>query len=251
MRTRASNRDRVFHFSNPNRQHAGKATGVSGESFNARVINVNGWEVCDFRFTRPNIAVNIYGPSLADDGDILSFSSGVSNVSGQVTYRWEANIGGGYYTAGISPFLSFTMPADIDLNIRLTVTDSEGRTDTDTHFVRNSFLNGGPCTICPDSTAFDFSLEDIQIDKIEKAQPLLYPNPSSDFVEIAFEDDISGFERMQIIDLRGSVKSEFLLRTMGLASNVLTLDVSNLQQATYIIKLIGDGLNKSFRFIKE
>ena len=229
MRTQAANRSRVLHFSNPNKKHAGKATGENGKSFNARVINTNGRQVCDFRYTRPDVVVKIYGGSgLANDGDRLSFSSSVTNASNPITYRWQANTGRGYYNVGFSHSLSLIMPTDRDLYVRLVVTDKEGRTDTDVGFVRNSHLDGGggnggsrngggresggggrPCTACPDSIVFDLSTEEVQTEILDDTPFLLYPNPSSDFIEIAFRDNLSDFENAQIINLSGAVKSEF------------------------------------------
>ncbi len=54
MRTRELGRDRVLYFSNPYVAHEGEATGVLGTSFNAKLLNVNGYIVEDFRFTQLN-----------------------------------------------------------------------------------------------------------------------------------------------------------------------------------------------------
>ena len=271
MRTREANRSRVLHFSNPNKKHAGKATGESGKSFNARVINTNGWQVCDFRYTRPDVVVKIYANSgLANDGDRLSFSSSVTNASNPIIYRWQANTGRGYYNVGSSHSLSLIMPTDKDLYVRLVVTDKEGRTDTDVGFVRNSHLDGGggnggsrngggresggggrPCTACPDSIVFDLSTEEVQTEILDDTLFLLYPNPSSDFIEIAFRDNLSDFESAQIINLSGALLSEFLLNDQDRESSVLTIDISSLRQATYLIKLTGQDRTRFFKFIKK
>ncbi|MCH7523983.1 MAG: hypothetical protein IIC74_02970 [Bacteroidetes bacterium] len=106
MRTSASGRTRVLHFSNPKKTHEGKATGVSNISFNARVINVNGQIVEDFRYTQPSLTTSIYGPASANDGDALFFSSGTSNGQPPYTYIWEADTGSGYFTVGYTSTLN-------------------------------------------------------------------------------------------------------------------------------------------------
>lgn len=251
MHTFVANRERVLHFSNPNRNHAGKATGVSGESYNARVISTNGSQVEDFRYTRPNVAVNIYGVGMANDGDPVNLTSSVSNVSGSVSYQWRLDMGGGFYTAGVSSTLNFTMPTDEDVDVRLTVTDSEGRTDTDIHFVRNSFLNGGPCTICPDSTTYDFAEVSGEMNELEEAESLLYPNPTSDFIELIIEERMSSeSDRIQIIDLKGAIQSQRTITLAEANKGSIIENVTGLREGIYLVKYIGEHHKQTFRFVK-
>ena len=140
MRTQEDERDRVLHFSNPDIPHEGKATGVTGASFNTRVINLNGQVVCDFRLTQPNLGASIFGPGSANDGDALAFSGSASNGQAPYTYRWEVNTGGGYYTASTASTLNYTMPVGKDLEVSLTITDANGQQATDYQFVMNLFF---------------------------------------------------------------------------------------------------------------
>ena len=151
MRTYEGIRTRVLHFSNPHINHASKPTGEVGVAFNANVINQGGQVVCDYRINPPNVA--IYGPADAESGDVVSFLSGVNQGNAPYHYQWEVNSGTGFYHAGNLTFLDVTMPPN-DLEVKLTVTDANGRVNSDTHFVMNTFYGGG-CVICPDRIGED------------------------------------------------------------------------------------------------
>ncbi len=252
MRTFHADMERVLYFSNPGVTHEGEPTGVTGTSFNARVINVNGHIVEDFRFAQPDFTVSIFGPGSANEGDALYFTSSVSNGQAPYTYQWQANTGSGFYTVGAGSTLNFTMPAD-DLDIRLTVTDANTQQDTDFHSVMNLYLGGGGCTVCPDSTALDLSGSEKTLDEqvagLEKA--MLYPNPSSDRIQLAFKEGLSQFDYLQIVDSKGEVRNEIRLQPENRSTGQLTMDISGLKQGTYIIKLLGKDAVSSFRFIKE
>ena len=249
MRTQQQGRTRVAHFSNPFRTHQGQATGVNGTSHNTRVINVNGRIVCDFRINPP--AVNIYGSGLANGGDRLTFTSSVSQGRTPYTYRWQADRGGGFYTASTSSSLSITMPQNDDLNLRLTVTDADSRVNTDTHFTRNSFLNGGGCTICPDSSLFDTVSEEEVLEQELPDEMLVYPNPTVNELQIVLGEDYESYNKWQIVDLQGKLIMEATIDEVETESRQITINIKGLSASTYILNLLGTGEARSIRFIKD
>ncbi len=251
MRTLDQGRTRVLHFSNPSVNHEGRATGVTGEAFNAKTLNFNGWVLQDFRFSTPAMVVNIQGPGSANNGDPLFFTSSVYNAQNPVSLTWQANIGGGYFNAGSSSTLSMTMPTDNDLELILTAVDGNSQQASDYAFVRNNFLGGG-CTICPDSTLNDAISSKNTINDINVFNGInVYPNPASDRLTIQLSDGIYKEERFQIIDSNGLTISENIFIAKGEKQNSTTLDISELKKGLYFLKYSSGNSNKTIRFIKK
>jgi len=245
MRVIESGRERVLYFSNPYRTHKGEATGVLNTRFNARVINVNGQIVEDFRYTQPDFTVSISGPGSANDGDALSFFSSTYNGPPPYTYTWKADIGNGYFTVGSSSTLNYTMPTDKDLNISLTVTDGNNQQATDGTFVRNLFLDGGPCTECPDN--LDSFIEETTI---ASEQILLYPNPTFNLLKIILPTSfVESSFTFQIADLKGAIISE--KSNIRNKQQLQTIDVSMLKQGMYVLRVTGNGTIQTIKFIKK
>lgn len=242
MRKQEPGRDRVLNFSNPFRTHTGEATGVLGTNFNARVINVNGHIVEDFRFTQPDFTVYITGSGSANNGDLLSFFSNTYNGQAPYAYQWKVDIGSGYFTVGSSSALNYSMPTDIDLNIKLIVVDANGEQAIDYHFVKNLFLEGGPCTECPDNTLDSF---------IEQTNKLLiFPNPSSNLLKIMLPTSfVESNVTLQIIDLNGEVL--FKKNNMRNKQKLQTIDVSKFKQGIYLLKVAVNNTVKIIKFIKK
>ncbi|MEQ9467630.1 MAG: zinc-dependent metalloprotease [Ekhidna sp.] len=246
MRTQEQGRERVLHFSNPQVSHQGQSTGALGTAFNTRVHNTNGPTVAGFRFTQPDLLATIYGPDAADGGTILNFTSLVQNATGNVSYKWDVSVGGAYFQVSTASSLAYTMPNGNDLDVRLRVIDGDNEQYTDHHFVLNPDEGDiiSPCDPhCADSTLFDtngFSID----------ESLIYPNPSSDIVEIHLtKEDQSEIEKIEVIDLKGGLV--FKQKITGRSSNRITLDVSSLKAGNYIIRLSGRGGSTNYRFIKE
>lgn len=245
MRVRESGRERVLYFSNPYRTHKGEATGVLNTRFNARVLNVNGQIVEDFRYTQPDFTVSISGPGSANDGDALSFFSSTYNGQPPYTYTWKADIGNGYFTVGSSSTLNYTMPTDKDLDISLTVTDGNGQQATDYTFVRNLFLDGGPCTECPDNLDSFVEGTNIISDQI-----LLFPNPTSNLLKIMLPTSfVESSFTFQITDLKGTIISE--KSNIRNKQQLQTIDLSKLKQGMYVLRVTGNGTKQTIKFIKK
>jgi len=253
MGTPDNNRERVLHFSNPSVTHQNKATGVVGISFNVKTINNNGHILEDFRFTQPNFSVTIYGPSTANNGDGLSFSAATTNGQSPYTYQWRVNTGTGYYTVGSAPNLSFTMPTDQDLEVVLNMSDGSSQTASDYHFVRNSFLDGGPCTVCPDSTLMDFNnRSDLATENnFEENELIVFPNPTSYL--LSYQLPLS--ERatlVRVVDFEGNIIVESTFSSIDPSNSKQTLNTSNLKSGIYLLKISNlSGFEKTIKFIKN
>jgi hypothetical protein len=242
---------RVTHFSNPSVNYNGHATGITGESFNAKTLNFNGWVLQDFRYSTPDLEAYIQGPGSANNGDQLEFTSSVHNGQSPYSYVWQANIGGGYYTAGYSSSLNMTMPTDNDLELTLTVTDGSSQQASDYTFVRNNFLGGG-CTVCPDSTMNDVIAVDSEADeKPELNRINVYPNPASDKLTIRWNDGLSSDSKFQIVDNNGLVVSEIQWFFSLEGQNYKTLDISGLKRGVYYLKSSDGNSYNTVRFIKK
>jgi hypothetical protein len=251
MRTLQKGRTRVLHFSNPGVNHEGQATGVTGESFNSKTINFNGWILQDFRFSTPALVVDIQGPGSADNGDPLYFTSSVYNGQNPYSYVWQADIGWGYYTAGTSSTLNITMPTDNDLELILTVTDGNSLQASDYTFVRNNFLGGG-CTICPDSTTNDAISTENEISNTTDAKIIsVFPNPASEILTVSWSGALPNDSKYQILDSNGLVISEIQSPHSGEEINVSSIDISGLRKGIYFLKSTNGNSFKTVRFIKK
>lgn len=234
---------RVLHFSNPYRQHEGENTGTLSYNFNARVINVNGSIVEDFRFAGPNInmSVSILGPSSAEDYDPLSFTGTVSNGQSPYTYLWEIDTGSGYTQAGTASSFNTTMPLDDDLNVRFTATGSNGVSASKTRFVRNLNENGGCGDECPD-------LNDTA--NVVDQKIAMSPNPVMDILILQAPD------QLKLIDIYNSV-GNLLYSTERVDTAIpsqteYSIDVSSYPAGLYILKTTSQkGQTSSFKFIKK
>ncbi len=143
------------------------------------------------------------------------------------------------------------MPTDKDLHVRLRVSASDGQVATDYQLVINSFFNGGPCFVCPNSITDDLLRQETDEEEIELAQSLVFPNPSSGTLHLVLQDSLSDYDLVEIIDLGGATQRKIILEAEDQTSHYLELDVSDLKPAAYILKLIGKNNNQSFTFVKQ
>lgn len=92
----------------------------------------------------------------------------------------------------------------------------------------------------------------LSVDDIEKpiVQLSLYPNPTSDFLNIYFNDPaFSGNALMQVYDLRGKLMREW---SVTMSDITFMYDVSMLNSGTYILKVTEQGVEKTaVRFVVE
>jgi hypothetical protein len=199
------------------------------------------------------MSVYIYGAAMADDGDPLIFTYSISNGQSPASYQWEVDIGGGYYSTSTSSSLNFTMPTDQDLDVKLTVTGSDGQVATDYHFVMNSFLDGGPCTICPDSTTFDIALDGLEVLPngflIEQA----YPNPFNPSTTIPFKLSEPAKVKIEIFDVTGRLVSVLTNQNYEVGRHSIQFNASEtLASGIYLVRseILGQVTTQSITLIK-
>lgn len=245
-----TNRTRLLYFSNPYISHNGNPTGVLGQSFNARVINVNGWIVQDFRQSGPAFSTTISGPGSANGGDILSFFANPINGQSPYSYQWQVNTGSGYYVAGSSYNLNIVMPNDNDMEVFLTVTDANNQQATAYNFVHNTSLGGG-CTVCQDEGIQDSIPEEVinQLNDVESL--LIYPNPSSSQLNLIHKTQSNQVTKVQIMHPSGRVIYQTELYSNYLGVAVDSIDISHLKSGTYYLKYFKSNIVKTLRFVKN
>ena len=243
-------RTREVYYSNPNVNYNGHLTGVVGDSFNARVLNVNSYTVQDFRVSPDAFATNILGSRSANGGVNLTYSADLYNGQAPYTYSWQANKGTGYYNAGTFSALNITMPSDHNLEIKLTVTDANGQLASDYVFVQNLYLDGG-CTQCPDTKPNDVMV--LSDTMLQQEQGItLYPNPSGDKITFEVTTDVNKPTLVQIFD--GNSLNVFQLEIPSTEKQEIvtrTIDIQSLQKGIYFIRYSNSSKSKTYRFVKQ
>lgn len=78
----------------------------------------------------------------------------------------------------------------------------------------------------------------------------LYPNPVKENLSVQFNSKKDRTVSVKIIDASGKTQSRFDLKlTKGLNTN--SISVANLAPGTYLLQVMGEGDNSTFKFIKE
>ena len=175
MSTFPPNDTRIPHFSNPAITFNGVPTGTTTRD-NARQIEEFGaCLVADYRNFAGPVDVSITGFNRVNTGQTASWCTAVSGCDDIDDFAWEVSFNGFTYT----PFFggscaSYTAPSsgEDDFWLRVTVTCSDGRTDTNTFYVSISEGSGGGGPI-PDTQ----NNVNIVSDEIFTMPPSLYPNP--------------------------------------------------------------------------
>jgi hypothetical protein len=249
MRRLEEGRTRIMYFSNPGINYDGSATGVTGESFNAKTLNFNGWVLQGFRYSTPLLVADIQGPGSANNDDVLTFDAMVYNGQNPYSYVWQANTGGGFYNVGYQNTLYMTMPTNTDLEISLTVNHGNNAYASDYSIVKNNFLGGG-CTTCPDSIASD-RLESIpRQSELELSSISVYPNPAFDKLTV-LQKKLTKNSKFQILDNNGSPINELEPLLVENGENLITLDISQLKKGIYFLKAFEGNSFSTVRFIKK
>lgn len=76
---------------------------------------------------------------------------------------------------------------------------------------------------------------------------LAYPNPTSDFLHIIVESDITGDLYYQLLDMHGQ-----LLQSKKITDKLTTIIMQNLIQSTYLVTVIqGNKKLKTFKIIRK
>ncbi|MBI1185339.1 T9SS type A sorting domain-containing protein [bacterium] len=86
------------------------------------------------------------------------------------------------------------------------------------------------------------------IKEMPKASVTLYPNPAKSNVNIEFESAPKSNVQVRVFNLVGQEQREIQVSRMG---KILTVDVKDLSNGTYIIQFIADGKMTTQRFTKR
>ena len=75
----------------------------------------------------------------------------------------------------------------------------------------------------------------------------IFPNPTTDFLNINSEISLPLHTKISVYDLNGKI-----VLKQGIKENKkITINVCNLQSGVYILELQGENLSKSYKFIKN
>lgn len=125
-----------------------------------------------------------------------------------------------------------------------TVSYSVGQVSYSTHTGTNGSVAEGVQQ--PYEISVVIGIEELGI----SLQIIAYPNPVSDHLILKFSDDISiGKDRWRasLYDMKGSI-----IKQQILVSNETTIDMADMQSATYVLKVINDNNEvKTFKIIKN
>lgn len=188
----------------------------------------------------PPISVNIVGPSSGYNYGTYTWNSSV--VGGQTpyaSYQWEYSYNGSTYY-GLSTNASFTgqLPINQNLYLRLTVTDSNGDPDTDTHFVfnRSTIPRGGG------RFPFFTALEN-------NGSIQLYPNPAVESVRIDLPEVM---EYADIDFLFMNMHGQEIQVNPTLSSHELIFDTRKLSPGMYMLmEISGEQKQIIGKFVKK
>ena len=88
--------------------------------------------------------------------------------------------------------------------------------------------------------------------ELQLNQLQLFPNPSSNQLQIILPDNAASNIKLQIIDLNGAIIMEKTINgSMEAKQQLQTIDITGLKQGMYLVKVISNGTTQSMRFIKE
>jgi len=84
-----------------------------------------------------------------------------------------------------------------------------------------------------------------------KADLLIYPNPVSDFGTIAFDLENTSDVTIQVYSLSGKIVQELNEKGLSKGANRVSINTFELPKGTYIVRLLGDNLSKTTKFVKH
>ena len=87
---------------------------------------------------------------------------------------------------------------------------------------------------CSDTAYFEVTVDNAAIDEIENLSWSVYPNPSSDFIQIEFNHGAAGL--MNLIDGAGR-----LIQQIAISNQSLSMDISTLASGAYQLEWINNS----------
>ncbi len=234
--------DMISHYSNPNVNFEGVATGIVGTRDNASVMRGYGCTAANHSTLFDDaFFVNINGPYYGCPNSYQTFSANVTgNGLGTLTYEWRMAIGGVNYGPIFSTnsFVTIQLPSTPNqmVSLKLTVTSSIQGTKSATNYVGVTNCGG----LKPDKPTGG-------TDKI--ASISAYPNPSQGSVQfeiIANEDVQNG--RLSILDQYGKVIRNIQIEAIGKASTMNLNGIEGLPTGLYSFVLNFGSDTKAGKF---
>lgn len=187
--------------------------------------------------------------SMTNDGDIISFDSsglndrrfiGVGSMPPTDTQDWTIvsnNTAGGERTLIVTRGLSGSDTTDYtfdpaDTNILLVWARGNGTLDFSNHGSGNRGATMAGFTLGVNDLAFAETVS-------------LYPNPTSDMVNLSFDNNISNGE----ITLFSAIGQTVM--TKAISSQEATLDISGINAGIYVLRITSDNGVATKRIIKQ
>ncbi|MFT4662068.1 MAG: hypothetical protein ACI8XB_002356 [Patiriisocius sp.] len=177
----------------------------------------------------PNYYSSVTG-ALHNDGVTISKVAGVPVATSMYTGMWDTtiNIIGydwktfnfGTFSYDIVDSLSYFVQTENNDIWKLVFTDFEGSTNGNIHFTTEQIEYAG-------------------VPVYEGANLEVYPNPATNLLHIKYAHDV---ERINITDMNGQLVLEN-------SKNISSIDISNLQEGIYLLKVVGQSGQSSVKRI--
>ena len=226
-----NDRSRIQHFSNPDVDYNGKATGTSSSNDNARKLDEEGCTVENFRpytYPPPIPTVYITGPLTGNNSGTYTWTANGNGGIAPYTYEWFFSLDGtNYYSVGHGPTITAQLPYDNDLYIKVILTDANQEQATDFYYVYNMDAGGGHGATPLGTT-----------DDQQQVSPLIvtsiYPVPANKKVNLQVFSNESSNCSIKITDLMG--KEVYFSNTfIDSGYQKLQINTSVLKDGIYIL----------------
>ncbi|MFT6338748.1 MAG: hypothetical protein ACJATI_005525 [Halioglobus sp.] len=240
---------RIMHFSNPDVKFKGKKTGVVDSRDNEDQITAEGCNISAYKTFTPPMNVTISGLTYGTPADgPYTWCVDVTSCDDVENIVWEYSVNGfDFYQVLNVNNLCWTgnIPQQNNLTFRVTVTCSDGETDTAWFWVRNDDkVLCDPKVIGEDTPSTRRNGEG----KVQEIS--VFPNPTADIINIGFNSEDTKSRMITIRNIEGLIVSKFTLDQVILGNNKAKYDISNLTGGYYMLNINGGQDLKTKSFIK-
>jgi len=226
--------NRIPYFSNPDVTYNGNPTGKSTNNV-AQKLRDTASRIANFRDSNRLSTIILGGTTASCAGDPLTFLANSYGGNGSFLYQWETSYNGISYSAtGSASSYATTMPPDLDLYIKLTVT-SGVQQKTDFEYVEN--LGDSPyCGLHKARKEREILTHE---DRLPTAFTLneAYPNPFNPATSITFGLPESGDATLIVYDIWGRQVSELVNGFRSAGYHNVLFDASHLPSGVYLYRL--------------
>jgi len=227
---------RIMHFSNPDVDFKGIATGLQDRN-NANQLTNMGCAISDYRpFTPPNpFLIDIAGPVNGSNSGTYTWCVNIQGCQSTPTILWEYSIDGIHYYQWFTNQYCITAPMPMDASLWLRVTVTCGtQVITDWHYTENS--DGDPCNHMAQLSYVGTNTSNFK-NTLNENSFNCFPNPVSNSLNLQFSvyDDQTNVE-IQLIDITGKLIKQLVNDKFQIGSYTKNIDISSLQNGYYLIK---------------